>query len=307
MPVPYKKKKIRKHFLKILALLLSLLLWVYIVGTSEIEIEKTVSLKIVPTKGKVVSNLYPSEVVYTLRGPRALMRTFANQEIQHHIDLQKIKPKRNNYYELLFGINSLRPPLGMTILKVSPRVQKIYLEKEFKKTVPINVSWLNDFRTDKQLAYLEFEPKETTIRGPKRLISEIEYVQTNPIDSMTLDSSGEFLVSLVKPDERVFFNYDVQPLMRYRIHNNKVSKKFEDMKIIFIGKRQFQVKNLPKVNLQILADQELLNRISKEDIEVVAELPAIGAGKTPITLKVNLPPEVNLVDISPKSLFVTLK
>jgi YbbR domain-containing protein len=307
MVMPYKKKKIRKHFLKILSLLLSLFLWIYIVGTSEIEIEKSVPLRIVPTKGKVISNLYPSEVVYTLRGPRALMRTFTNQDIQHVIDLQKVKAKRNNYYELLFGINSLRPPLGMTILKVSPRIQKIYLEKEFKKVVPINVSWLNDFRTDKQLSFLEFEPKETTIRGPKKLINEIEYIQTNPIDSMSLDSSGEFLVSLAKPDERVFFNYDVQPLMRYRIQSNKVSKKFEDMKIIFVGKRQFDVKNLPKINLQILADQELLNRLTREDIEVVAELPAVGAGKTPITLKVNLPPEVTLVDISPKSLFVTLK
>jgi len=176
-----------------------------------------------------------------------------------------------------------------------------------KKIVPINVSWLNDFRSDKQLAFLEFEPKETTIRGPRKLINEIEYIQTNPIDSLSLDSSGEFLVTLAKPDERVFFNYDVQPLMRYRIQSNKVSKKFEDMKIIFVGKRQFDVKNLPKVNLQILADQEFLDRLTKDDIEVIAELPAVGAGKTPITLKVNLPPEVNLVDISPKSLFVTLK
>src|SRR5690606_13510160 len=78
--------------LRAVALVISIILWMTVLGGKRIEITKTVSLDYQIPEHLVVSNQAPKEVSFRVAGPRAFLKEVEERSMSLPIDLRSAKP-----------------------------------------------------------------------------------------------------------------------------------------------------------------------------------------------------------------------
>ena len=129
-----KEKLLENWFLKILAILLAWILWMFIQGEIQVELEtdKTVMAPVkvqgVPA-GMEISSGLPSTVQVTIRG--------AAENLACNIDLRDAREGENR----IFTQDHIEAPsgFGMEVFQVNPSQVILMLEKTISKPVPITI------------------------------------------------------------------------------------------------------------------------------------------------------------------------
>jgi YbbR domain-containing protein len=215
------KKKIRKILLKLTSVIVAVFLWVYVIGSSEIELEKPITVKWLTPAGKVISNHVVHELVYTVKGPRAILRDFSEQEIRYIVELENIKPKKNNVYDIYFNLSNLKLPFGVNVLKVTPGYQQVLLEKEIKKKLKVVPKIASSELNGKKVTIVDVFPHDVNVSGPKTLLQNLKLIHTLPIEASNLESIGEISVPLSVPDDRIQWLETDQVVIKYKLDTDK--------------------------------------------------------------------------------------
>lgn len=301
-----KKKKFKKHILKVFSVIAAIFLWVYVIGSSDIEVEKVVPVVWQTPEGKVISNIATQEIIYSVRGPRAILRSFMEQDIRYLVNLDKLKPKKKNTYEIYFNTNKISLPFNVNILKVSPRMAKVTLEKEQKKSLIVVPNIIGEPEVAGRFI---FEPvnNKVEVSGPKKVLSDLDEVITTAIDSTKLSGGETITVNLLKPDDRVQFKNSSSVEVKVKLISKMTTKVLSDLGIKYLSQSPiiFDDKTRAKVTMRI--SEEGFSALDTSNIQILAEVPNNAKGRVSVPLKVVLPDGAELVEITPKTVFVTVK
>ena len=188
MTLNIKEKILENWMLKILAILLAWILWLFIQGESGTVTTVTAPVKVqgVPS-GMEISSGLPSTVQVTIRG--------AAQSLTCNIDMKDAREGENR---ITLTKDHIEAPnrLGIEVTQINPSQVTLMLEKTITKPVPITVPVQGEVEDGYEIYEKIPSPRVVEIEGPRSHIEPVEEVSTDVIDVSDLDQNFKIPVSL---------------------------------------------------------------------------------------------------------------
>ncbi len=303
------KGHIRKHSLKLISLVLSLFIWIYVLNSEKIKFEKTVELDYILPVDMMFASKPSQEVTFLIEGPRAFVRTVLERSDRMIIDLNKINFKRQLQFSMDINSAELNLPIGMKVERVIPRKINISLEKKVSKIVPLKVQFQGQL--PEYLSILKFytEPQEVEVYGPRSIVSKLKELPLKPVDLETLEGQEQIQVEAQLLDERLSINGGFGIKLFYQLKAARSNLTLNHVAVKFISENRIVTSSIKSAKVKVfVGDKVMKNRSNvSSSVQVLAEIPSDARGKILVPLKVVVPPTVHLVEVTPKTIIVNVK
>lgn len=165
---------------KILALVLALILWYFVVGEERAEVGLTVPLVLVNIpRDLVVVNNVTHGIDIRVNGPRSLVRSLSAEGLSKTLDLSNTRPG-----SVTFSISAEGIPLprGVTITRIHPTQVTVVLEKQVRKTVSIRPKLKGRPEKGYEVHSVTVRPEQVEISGPEKALEGIDHLYTLPVE-----------------------------------------------------------------------------------------------------------------------------
>lgn len=163
--------KASNRLYQIMAVLIALLLWVYVVAEENIFQERTITVDV------KYENLDPTLIPGTnmptinirIRGDQTFVNNVRPSDFQAVIDLSGARIGESDY---LVKVNS---PLGIRVVSLSPERVYLSIDEKAEKQIPLRVN----VQGTAQEGFSSFEPSlrtsHVTVSGPKTMVQEVDF------------------------------------------------------------------------------------------------------------------------------------
>lgn len=273
---------------KVLSLLVAFGIWFVVMSSNSIEITKEVTLEMDIPPGLVVANEVPDRVSFRLSGSKFFLRTLANSLDTIRIDLTKAKAGPA-YYKI--EKESLRLPIGVKILSISPSTINPVLELMERKSVPVEVVKKNEVPNGYRLIRLQAMPKTVRIKGPKNLVEKISVIQSSPVDLTDIPASLKWELPLSTGRAAVTFDEEVMPKVSVEVEPTGSNFRVAGVPVKVEGGGRATPE---KVALYVNCPPNLLKSLTPERVKA-----SVGPEGKSREVKVDLPAGVKLVRVVP--------
>ncbi len=178
---------------KIVALLITLILWIIILGSKEALTVKMVPVEFILPHGMVIVNNVPNEVAFKIAGPRLILKKFTEAREPMIIDLSAAA---EGVTKVRLHADSINSPPGIRILSMSPTDIIPRLEKTISKTVSIEANLKGKLRGNGKVKSINIIPNSMVLTGARSAIEILNKVYTAPIDLDKIENSETLEVPL---------------------------------------------------------------------------------------------------------------
>ena len=302
---PLSRRRRDIWLLRAVALVITLLLWVTVLGGKKIEMTKRVTLDYQVPKNFVISNQVPLEVTFRVSGPRAFLKEFEERPITIPINL---RTSQEGDYEVTIREDMLEIPIGLKVTAISQSIIPVKLDHLSTKRVPVRAVFKEDM-PELRIRSVTLQPSTVDIVGPRGRLRNIEAVPTEPISASleTLkdafvakinlnDFPGVRFADLDQQQVEVSINTDGSPPRKWvkdvpvlvRLTRNGRNQKIDTDRL----KTRIRPDS---VNLYLEGSQSRLDSLKDGDIEVWAEVSDVNPGVHRSRLVWSLPPDLHLV------------
>lgn len=179
--------------LRLVALLISVLLWITVLGGKRIEITKTVNLDYQMAKDLVIANKYPLTVVFRVIGPRAFLKEFEDRAISIPLDLRDAKVGE---YDVVIREEMLDVPLGLKVVSVNPQIISIKIDRAVTKRVPIRAIFAGQLPQGMRVSRVTMMPSTIEVRGAQSRLQTLDAIPTEAISLSANSLRQEFDTSI---------------------------------------------------------------------------------------------------------------
>ena len=173
--------------LKIAAVLLSIVLWIFVTsrGQSEIAIDIPLEFKNIP-QGLELVNYSAKEISLSVKGQERLIRSIKPSDIQAYIDLGKTKKGESVYY---ITRDDIKLPRAIDVINISPSSVKVITEETATKTVRVRPVVVGEPERGYFVKSVEVAPQTLVIEGIRSEVEKINIIRTEPLDITGLNES----------------------------------------------------------------------------------------------------------------------
>ncbi len=175
-----KKAIIDNIGLKITAVILSLILWVFVTsrGQSEVSLDVPIEFRNIPPGLEIVSQ--SAKVIgLNMRGQERLLKNIRPTDLAVSLDLSNAKPGENTFY---IHRDDVRLPSHVTVSNINPSSVKVVTEETMRKTVKIVPIVIGEPEKEFIVKSVTVTPPTIEVEGVKRELSRIHTVKTEAID-----------------------------------------------------------------------------------------------------------------------------
>jgi len=187
----------REHKYKILALILSFILWYFVVWGKPIE--KIIQVPIeprLPSEGNYIVELNPSQVDVKLEATRSNLRNADIKKLKLQIDLTRYS---QGAYQVRVPIESLKAN-NIKIKEVTPSYIMVVIKKISSKKVPVRIQFSQKIVVKTKLLV---DPSFVIIKGSWDDIKNINQIKTVPIEFDELKKEKMMYIELENPENGV--------------------------------------------------------------------------------------------------------
>lgn len=166
--------------LKIVAFLLSIVLWIFVTsrGQSEISMDVPIEFKNIPPGFEIV-NQNIKRVSLNIKGHERLINNLKPTDIKVYIDLSKSKKGKNILY---ITRDDIRTPSGMRVSSINPSSVEVVMEETKRKVVKVIPIITGEIPKGFYVKSINVSPDSIEIEGRKTEINKIRYIRTEPLD-----------------------------------------------------------------------------------------------------------------------------
>lgn len=178
---------VRNWHFKLLSLVFSLLLWMFVMGEQKAEVGYTVPLELknLPA-GLVVANEVPSLVDVRISGPRTLLSNLKSSALSMSVDLRGLQPGLTTFKRLDENLNI---PSMLRVSRLSPSYVEVKLERIRQKSVPVRVVLSGTLASDISLGSVMVRPSSVLIEGAESEVKDVDVVDTEPVNISSVRES----------------------------------------------------------------------------------------------------------------------
>lgn len=194
------KNKPKNWILKLISLALATMLWYFVVGEDQVDINMLVPIEIInlPTH-LTISNQYKQDIEVTVRGPRSMIQELRNKNITRPVDLASAKP---GTIVIKNDENSIPLPIGIIVQRLQPTNITLLVDELIQKKFPISPVTEGALASGYELEKITLDPDHLLISGPKSILEKgNDGLKTYLIDLNNLNRSTTLQVHLnLEPD-----------------------------------------------------------------------------------------------------------
>jgi len=187
----------REHKYKILALILSFILWYFVVWGKPIE--KIIQVPIEPrisSEGNYIVELNPSQVDVKLEATRSNLRNADIKNLKLQIDLTRYS---QGAYQVRVPIENLKIN-NVKIKEVTPSYIMVVIKKISSKKVPVRIQFTQKIVNKTKVLV---EPSFVIVKGSWDDIRNINQIKTVPIEFDELKREKVMYVELETPENGI--------------------------------------------------------------------------------------------------------
>jgi YbbR domain-containing protein len=175
------KKLLFENFgLKVSAVLIALLLWLFVTwrGQSEMTFGVPIEFKDVPMGLGIVSASAKSANV-TVKGQERVMKNIRPTDLRVFVDLARAKKGEGSFH---INKDDVKLPYAMTVMNIEPSTVRMRLDETVTKTVTVNPLLAGAPGKGYYIKTVEIVPKSIVIQGLKTEVRKINEIRTEVMD-----------------------------------------------------------------------------------------------------------------------------
>ena len=297
-----------RHFwLKSLAVGITTLLWVAVGSEKTVERSLRAPLEFQNTPPNLVLvGDTPDAVDVRVRGASTALGRLSLGDVRAILDLTAAKPGPNLVH---LATDHVTTPFGIEVTHVGPTTVRLVLEREERKTVPVEPPVLGDTAPGYEVRRVSVEPAEVEVEGPESAIRALRKATTEPIELKAsaapiretvaigiLDSAARLRVP-----QQAEVTIDIQPVRTERT----VGAVPVRMRRLQDGLRAQSTP--PNVAVVVRADDEVLKTLGVADIEASVDLAGLGSGQYTLPVQVTASRRYGVVRIEPPQVRIRIR
>lgn len=198
--------------LKLFSLAIAALLWVVLSGTREStsSVSAPVQYRNIP-KNLEISSEIVEQVHLLVRGPSLGLTRLSATEIPVVLDLSRVSGPGETTFTITRDNLSL--PSGVVLERAIPGQVRLRLETRIARAIPVRVRY-SYLPAGMEIAEEQLTPDHLQVIGPESRVSQIHFVETDPVDLRMLDASGQARTNAFSGDPQVVFSGSPSVLVR---------------------------------------------------------------------------------------------
>ncbi len=295
--------RITNHLgLKVVSIILSMMLWIVVMGSKTVEITKDVPVEINLSDDQVLTEPAIERVTYKLVGPKAFLRS-AGAKLDEPIRINLDKQKTGLISHRLYS-DTLKLPFGVRVVSITPNVLNFRVEELKHKMVPIRLEITGKLPEGLKLLRSELSVSSVRIRGPKQRVSLMQQMVSSNFDLSQIRESGVFPVNFDLEGTGVEFDGPL-PELGVEVMGKGSAYRLKDVPVTIRGTNKVVISE-SDVNIIVRTDKPNV-KIEVEKIKPEIDVRDYPVGEYVKWVKVSLPEGVHLVRVIPAMLRVNIK
>lgn len=260
--------------LKLLSLVLAVLVWFAIAGetASEMGLRVPLELQNVPRDLELMGDAVDA-VEVRVRATAGILHALNPGEVAAQIDLAGAVEGERIVH---LTADSIRVPFGVKVVKISPGMLTLRLDRTLQKVVPVRPRIVGRPASGFEVAEITSEPPEVRVSGPKSRVDEIDSAFTEPL---ALDAARDSVSDIVRiglqdPLLRIQGSSEVRVTARIReVHEKRT------LSGVVVEARGGAARFRPgAVQLILQGPAAALRRLAPQDVKAYVDLAAPAAG-----------------------------
>jgi len=295
---PFVRQIARKIFLedwplKLLALVITLALWLGVTGLSTPGTRRYsgVPLNLNVSSSAQITNSPQQDVEIEVTGEKSRIEQINRAELTASLDLAELPPGER--------VVALSPknvfvslPQGVTVTDVVPRRIAVNLEAVEEKEIEVKVDTRGTLPAGFEIYNVNVVPARISVRGPASIVRMLEYVQTAPIDvaGKKEDFNGRQIEVTSPNPQAVVLNTFVDVF--FRIGEKRVERLFS---VPVTGEPE------TTATFILFGPRSFLQKRRSDEFRVDSYLDGEGQVKPRLTLPADLQDKVEVIDLKVNS------
>jgi YbbR domain-containing protein len=288
--------------LKLVSLGLATLLWFVIAGekTSEMGVSAPLELQNFP-KDLEVTGEPVDNVEVRLRASPGIIQRIGPGDVSAQLDLAGLQEGEHIVH---LTDKSIRMPFGVKVVKITPSLLTLNLERTLQKVVPVRPRLVGRPAAGFEVGDVRADPAEVRIAGPRSRVQEVESAFTEPLSIEGAQSGVSDVVNMGLDDPllRVLGSPRVRATVRIREVEGE-----RTLDAVSVEVRGGDASVRPaSVRVVVAGPASLLRTLVPDDVHASVDVAAAAAGAT-LTPTVDLPPGhagLRVKEISPQTVTV---
>jgi len=281
--------------LKLMSLLFSLLLWLFIVfeKSSEISIDIPVDYGNLP-KNKLIANNNVDKISVLIKGPRAILARIGSIK-PYKINLSNVK---NGKFQLRVMSEELHIPTGVEVVKIVPSKIDLEIDDIYEKKLNVKLRTKGLLPPGYELKKIDITPSVVKVKGARSQLNNRKIIFTESIDISSIISSQEFDVPLDIGNMSIIEITGRMVHVNILVETKNILKEFLSVPIIVVGNKKYFLKK-KLANIKVYGPQIILGTMKPNDIKAYINIANLRKGRRKVKVNVDLPVNVSLVNIKP--------
>ena len=171
---------LKNTVLKIAAVILSVILWLFVTakGQTEISLNAPIEYTNIPS-GLEITRHTARTANIVIRGHESILKNVKQRNVSVNVDLSKAKKGEGTFQ---IRKDDVKVPLAVSITKVEPLSVKIIFEETVSKTVVIKPFISGSPENGYYVKTVDVKPDDVVIEGAKSEVRKVGYIRTEQID-----------------------------------------------------------------------------------------------------------------------------
>lgn len=304
--------KPKNWILKAVSLCLAIMLWYFVVGEDQVDMNIQVPIEIINLPANLtIANEYKKNIDVAVRGPRSVILDLRNRNITRPVDLSSAQP---GTIVIKNDERSIPLPKGILVQRLQPTNITLLLDQLAQKTFPIKTVTEGKTAPGYELGKITIDPDHLVISGPRAILENEQTLKTYAINLNGLDRTTTIQVHLnLKPE---FFDLIGETVVTAQVEvKEKLEERTVEVRPVAAGNSHPPV-NIRPQTVSVLAafPQNLLKKttnlttlleatVATEAVTVEGTVPVVVTGLTvpghaPIKVISVTPAEVLVIPIA---------
>lgn len=165
---------------KILAVLLAIIMWYFVVGEERAEVGLSVPLELtnIPRDLIVVNNVVHG-IDIRVNGPSSLVRSLAAEKLSKRLDLSNTKAGTISFPITSEGISL---PRGVKVSRINPTQVMVVLQKLMTKKITVKPRIVGKPASGYEVDAIQVNIPEVEIAGSEEVVKNLDSLYTKPIE-----------------------------------------------------------------------------------------------------------------------------
>jgi YbbR domain-containing protein len=188
--------------LKLLALAISVLLWVVFVDRPELvtSVSAPVEYQNTPDNLELSSSL-PERVYLEVQGPSARLHSLDLSQASVVLNLGSVRQPGEHTFTI--ERRNIDMPAGLRLVRVVPSQVRLQFERRMQADVPVRLHVMGPPPAGYHVGRHEVQPRMLQIIGPESHVKQVAFAETDPIDLSGIVGQAEFPIQTFISDRQV--------------------------------------------------------------------------------------------------------